>query len=70
MFNKYERHKDKTPSTNEFLLWIPLFLFLAWIGREALPPLPSVSVGSYPVREAGYNPVCGNDSICILGWRL
>jgi hypothetical protein len=58
---RLECMKERTPSTNHFLCWIPLFLFLAWIGRESLPELDKVAVGSYPVREAvsyrpSYNP--------------
>lgn len=72
--NRYrlERAKDNAPATNHFLMWIPLFLFFAWIGRESLPELDKVTVGSHPVRETvsyrpAYNPQRDASTLALIG---
>ncbi len=77
---RFEQAKDKSPATGSFLLWIPLFLFVAWLTqsppvKEAFAPLEEVvNVHQYDVASVpkyrNNDPVCGGDTWCFLGWRI
>ena len=34
---KIEQLKNQTPGTNSFLLWIPAFVFIAWMCHSDIP---------------------------------
>lgn len=74
---RLEQAKQNTPSTNSFILWVPLFVFLAWFGRNEMPEIAengqrqiATTHTSHFEKYANQDPVCGGDSLCFLGWKL
>lgn len=62
---RLENAKERTPSTNEFILWIPLFVFIAWLC--GVPSAPEQTASLVHVSNVSHYET---DILTVFGWHI